>query len=239
MKVRHAGMILLLAAALLDSPACHAEGVLERLLGFLGISATPSQMKGPGDAVDSGEIWMVRLGEGDATQVGSGAGYRWPVFAPGGASVLALAGETLVRIPVTGGDPKTLHTLHGVEKLVGFAKGDDDKLLLLTANQGGGSAIGVLSLASGKITDIAHDSQQDRRLLAHLRGHERVFDQTKLYLKTETKPGLTGGQTEWLEVYVKQGDAAPRPVSRCDGSDCAQPSLSDDGGSVVFIKGQR
>ena len=148
MKIHHFWMILLLAAALPDSTTCHAEGVLKRLVDFFGISATPSQMKGPGDAVDSGEIWMVRLGAGDATQVGSGAGYRWPVFAPGGASVLALAGETLVRIPVTGAAPKTLHTLNGVEKLVGFSKGDDDKLLLLKANQGGGSAIGVLSLAS-------------------------------------------------------------------------------------------
>jgi hypothetical protein len=239
MKIHQAWLILLLAAALPDASTCHAAGVLDRLLGFLGISASPSQMKGPGDAVDSGEIWIVPLAEGNATQVGREASYRWPVFAPGGESVLALAGETLVSIPVTGGSPKTLHSLPGVEKLVGLAKGDDDRLLLLKANQGGGSAIGVLSLASGKITDIAHDPLRDRRLLAHLRGHERVYDQTKLYLKTETKLSVTGGQTEWIEIYAKQGDAPPRRVSSCDGSDCAQPSLSGDGAKVVFIKAQR
>ena len=239
MNIRHVLKILLVCVVLSDSTGCHAEGILERLLGFLGISASPSQMKGPGDAVDSGEIWIAPVREGRATQVADGAGFRWPIFAPGGESVLALTGETLVSIPLTGGAPKVLHTLPGVEKLVGFAKGDGEKLLLLKANQGGGSAIGILSLASGKIADLAHDPQQDRRLLAHLRGHERVYDQTKLYLKTETKPSVTGGQTEWLEVYVKQGDAPPHAVSRCDGFDCAQPSLSDDGTQVVFIKAQR
>lgn len=238
MKIRQAWLILLLASGLPDAASCHAEGVLDHLLGFLGISASPSQMKGPRDTVDSGEIWIAPLAEGNSTQVGGGAGFRWPIFAPGGQSVLALAGETLVSIPVTGGPPKSLHSLPGVEKLVGFAKGDVDKLLLLRANQGGGWEIGVLSLASGKIADIAHDPQQDRRLLAHLRGHERVYDGIKLYLKTETKPSVTGGQTEWIEVYAKQGDAPPRRVSRCDGSDCAQPSLSADGSKIVFIKGQ-
>jgi hypothetical protein len=239
MKIYPAWPMLLLALGLPVNTSSHAEGVLEGLLGFLGITASPSQMKSPSDVIDAGEIWIVPLADGNATQVGREAGYRWPIFAPGGESILALASDTLVSIPVTGGPPKTLHRLPGVEKLIGFAKDDDDRLLLLKTNQANGSAIGVLSLASGKIADIPHDPRQDRRALAHLRGHERVYDQTKLYLKTETKPSVTGGQTEWIEIYAKQGEAPPRAVSRCDGSDCVQPSLSGDGTKVVFIKRQR
>ena len=91
MKIHPAWLILLLATSLSNVTSSHADGVIDRLLGFLGISASPSQMKGAADAIDSGEIWIVPLAGGSATQIERGANYRWPVFAPGGE--IALLGE--------------------------------------------------------------------------------------------------------------------------------------------------
>ena len=229
---------LLIATTLLGSPPSQAEGLVDRLLGFLGISATPSQMKGPGDGIESGEIWIVDLGAAKPRQVSGDTGYRWPVFVPNAKTILALRDESILSISLPAGSPKLLHTIKGIQKLVGFAKDDEDKVLVLMESEESASAIGVLSLASGRITPVPHDAKQDRRLLTHLGGQERVYGNTKLYLKAENKTSVTGAQLEWFDIYLKQGDAEPRPVSRCDGISCGQPSLSSDGQQIVFIKGR-
>jgi hypothetical protein len=58
-----------------------------------------------------------------------------------------------------------------------------------------------------------------------------------VYVKTESKQGFAG-VVEWTDVYLKRG-TDPVNVSRCDGVGCGQPSLSRDGGQVVFVKAVR
>ena len=72
-------------------------------------------------------------------------------------------------------------------------------------------------------------------MLTHLRGWERVYGNTKVYVKKETRTDLSG-LLEWTDVYLKQSDKDPRNVSKCDGINCGQPSSSENGRYVVYVK---
>jgi len=221
------------------SVAAQTETFLEKVLRIAGISATPSQQKGPGDERDTGDIWVVTLSQGTRQRLTRGGGYRSPVFALGGEHILALKGYNIVRIPMFGGEAKTLYAIPGALKLVGSSKDDQDTVLLLTEDADDRLTVGLLTVRSGQITTLTYNkkSKDDQRLLIHLKGWERVYDGTTLYVKEETKQGM-GGRWQWTDVYLKRGDQEPMNLSKCDGIVCGQPSLSPDSRQVVFIKVQ-
>ena len=75
-------------------------------------------------------------------------------------------------------------------------------------------------------------------MVEHVRGWDRVYGDTSVYVKTVTKQSLSG-QVEWKDVFLKAGAGKPIDVSRCEQADCAQPSLSPDGQFIVFIKAEQ
>ena len=89
----------------------------------------------------------------------------------------------------------------------------------------------------GTITPLPFDPKSDaeRRMVAQVRAQVRVYGETTVYTKSETKRGLAR-TVEWTDVYVKRTSAAPLNVSGCDGVHCVQPALSPDERSVVFIR---
>jgi hypothetical protein len=122
-------------------------------------------------------------------------------------------------------------------KLVGFDGTDADDLVLLFDAPPAASPLGSVSLKSGRVTPLPYDasSEEQRRMLAHIRGQEREYGTTRLYTKSESRRGLSRN-VQWTDVYIRRGNAAPRNISKCDGVSCVQPSLSADGQSVMFIK---
>jgi hypothetical protein len=217
-----------------------AESFLTWVQNFFGLSASTSQLKGPDEEGEAGDIWLVDIVQNTQVQLTRGADYRSPVFAPGDDHIVALKGDALVHLPKTGGEPERLHTIRGVTKIVGFHKDDRDKALILLQEDGETSA-GVLSLTSGHVARLPYNrqSEEDQRLIIHMQEWERVYDGTKLYVKGESKPSM-GGYTEWTDVFLKRGDTPPQNLSRCDGVNCGQPSLSHNGRQVVYIRaGQR
>lgn len=209
---------------------------LDQIARFLGISKTPSQLKAPGDSLEGGDIYIATLG-GVPTQVTTGGGYRSPVFLPGDAGLLALKGDALVRLSLSGGAVQKLQTAPRALKLLGVDANDTDRVLMLLEAPDGGSELGVLALKSGQITPLPHDrdSKTHRRMMSHLRGDDREYGGATVYVKTESKARL-GGEVEWTDVYVKRGNEVPVNVSRCDGVDCGQPVLSPDGQRVAFVR---
>ena len=180
------------------------EAFLQRLLRVAGISAVPSAQKGPGDELVSGDVWIASLAERTRLRLTHGGGYRSPVFAPGDQSVLALKESTLVTIHPGGGEPKAGHALKGASKLVGFSSerpGD----LLVVFDADSAPWLGFVALASGQVTRLPHDrsSREHRAMLAHVMDWERVYGDTTLYMKAESKQGLTG-PVEWTDVYLKR-----------------------------------
>ena len=72
-------------------------------------------------------------------------------------------------------------------------------------------------------------------MLSHIRGQDRIYGDTRIYLKTENRRGMNR-TLEWTDIYIKRGNAPPRNVGAYYGLNCAQPSLSADGRKLIFIK---
>ena len=233
--------VCLMCLILLAMPSAEAwaESFWETVVSFLGISATPSQLKGPDDEIKAGEIWVIHLDRKTPSQITTAGGYRSPVFMPGDTQILALRGQTLVRISVVGGEPERLLTVPGIIKIVGFHTKDHDKVLMLTQSEADRLMVGLISLQSGQVIPLSYDRQSDidQRLLSHLQEWERVYDRTAVYVQRETKPG-PAGPMEWTDVFLKQGGHEPVNVSQCNEANCGQPSLSHDGRQVVFVKAE-
>lgn len=212
------------------------EPLWKRLLQIAGLTATPSTQKGPGDNDAAGEVWVVDLSLNRRVKVTQAGSYHSPIFATGDQGILALHGNEIVQIPIAGGEARKLFTLKGVTKLVGISRDDQNKVLVLS-DEKNQISVKFLSLTTGKMTVVPFDekSKDDRRTIVHLRGWERVYGDSKVYVKSETKSGLAG-PIEWTDIYLKQSVSEPINVSRCDGTDCVQPALSQNKRFVAYIK---
>jgi len=232
-------ILMILTAGQPPKPAPPREPLLTKLLRIAGLTAAPSQMRGPADDAAVGNIWMVSIDRRDARALTTDGGYRSPIFLPDSSTLLALRGNAIVRLGSTGGNTSPLRMKVGVAKLVGVDSEDPSAVVVLLATPRAGSPLASVSLLDATATalpfDAADASQQ--RVLAQIRGQERTYQETTVYTRTETKSGLTR-PVEWIDVFVKRGAAPPQNVSACDGVNCVQPALSPDRQSVAFIKVQ-
>jgi Tol biopolymer transport system component len=230
---------LTVLAALALPLSAGADTLLDKLLSVAGLTAAPAQLRGPGDDVEAGNIWIANLDRRTATALTRDGGYRSPVFSPADGSVYALKGDVIVRFPPNTGNAVTVQKLPGALKLVGFdGKNNDEIVVLLDSGAAAaGSPLGVVSLKSGRVAPLPYNakSEDQRRMIAQIRGQRRVYNETSVYTKTESKRGLSR-QIEWTDVYLRRGDAEPQNVSLCDGVSCVQPALSPDGRRVAFVK---
>lgn len=94
-------------------------------------------------------------------------------------------------IPLSGGVPvKKLYKLTSATKLVGLSSDDSDQLLVIGKDlQQHDPLVALLSIGSGKVTVIPHNPQsnEDRIMLGHLAGWERVYGDTRLYTERNEK----------------------------------------------------
>jgi len=233
-------ILMILTAGQPPKPAPPREPLLTKLLRIAGLTAAPSQMRGPADDAAVGNIWMVGIDRRDARALTTDGGYRSPVFLPNGSAVLALRGSTIVRLGVSGRSAPPVAVKTGVAKLVGVDSANaSEVVVLLEAPDPSGSPLAAVSLQNGTVTALTFDASNEaqRRLLAQIRAQDRSYGETTVYTRTESKPGLSR-PVEWTDVFLKRGAASPQNVSACDGINCVQPALSPDGRSVVFVKVQ-
>jgi Tol biopolymer transport system component len=229
-------MHLTVAVALLVPMAAAAESLIDKLLRIAGLIAAPSQMRGPGDEVEPGNVWIANVDQATTRALTTEGGYRSPVFSPTDQGVYALKGDTIVRVPSAVQNGPVIR-VPGIVKLVGFDSNEPNDLVVLRSTGTGDSPLAVVSMNTGAVTALPYDaaSEDQRRLLGYVRAQERVYGDTNVYAKTESKPGRSHN-TEWTDVYIRRGNAAPLNISGCDGVNCVQPALSPDGRRVAFVK---
>jgi|HubBroStandDraft_1064217.scaffolds.fasta_scaffold10602_3 hypothetical protein len=216
-----------------------APGFIDRVLKFLGISDSPGTLKGPGDEVKSGALWVADLGSHTTHAITRGEGYRSPVSLPESNDILALSGSDVMRISPSG-ETKKLYSIAGITKLVaGSADNLDTVLILLTGDAGGHPRIGLLSVSIGKVTPLPYDpnSGADLQMVENLEGWNRSYGDKQIYVQRQTKQALSG-PLEWSDVFLKAAGQNPVNVSRCDGANCGQPTLSTDGRLLIFVKSE-
>ena len=216
------------------------ETFWQKALRIFGVSATPRAMKGDEKTL-AGDLWIYDMNTGASRRITRDGGYHSPIFLAGENKLLAINGEDLVEIPVDdGGETKKLHATKGILKLVGLNFDDRDQVLVLSEDERQRSSVELLSLKDGRRVSLTFnvESEEDTRMLAHLRGWERVYDggQIILYTKTETKEGFAGSMIEWNDVYLKKGTQESLNISNCGGANCGQPSLSSNARYVVYVK---
>jgi hypothetical protein len=195
-------------------------------------------MKGPGDEPQVGEIWVADLATGAIRPVATEGKYRSPIFLLDG-SILTLKGDKVVHFPGGGTSPSVLQTVKGIDKLVGTNTKESGRVLAVLEDADGRSMPAILSLDDGAISPLPMDweSEEDIRVLAHLRGWERDYGDIELAVQRVRKSGMVGTR-EWHDVFLIRKGENPKNITNCDGSDCGQPSLSPDRTRVVFIKGE-
>ena len=242
----HTRCLLLLAGPIwvvclaLSYPGVAAESFWDTVLRITGIAATPSQQRGAGAGPEAGDIWVINLAQKTRLRLTRNGGYRSPIFLPGDASLLALKGDAVMQIPLSGSEPVRLHTVKGVAKLVGVHQEAPDKVLILLTGPDDQHAVGLLSVQSGQVTPLPYDHQSGdaQRLYRHLQGWERVYGDTTLSIQDQSTPGGADAG-EWTDVFLKRGDEASVNLSACKGASCGQPSLSHDGRQIAFVKAER
>jgi len=212
----------------------------EKLLKFLGISDSPGTLKGPGDEVTSGELWLADLQAKTTRVLASDEGYHSPIFLAGTREVLALRGTDVVQIPVVGGQGRKFYSVDGIVKLVGASSADAGTvLILLRGDAGGRPRVGMLTVATGAVTPVPYDpaSSQDLQMVEDLEGWSRTYGDRHIYVKRQSKHALSG-TVEWSDVFLQVGNQLPVDASQCDGVNCGQPSLSENGRLLVFVKAE-
>jgi Tol biopolymer transport system component len=210
----------------------------EKLLKFFGISDSPSTLKGPGDEITSGELWLGDLDSKTTRALTSGAGYRSPVFLSGTKDVLALRGTDVMQVSSAGGEGKKLCSVDAIIKLVGSGSEDPGKVLILLRGEAGGHPrVALLTVNTGAVTVVPYDpaSSQDLQMVENLQGWSRTYGDQHVYVKRQAKQALSG-TVEWSDAFLKVGNQEEVDVSRCDGAQCGQPSLSENGRLLVFVK---
>jgi hypothetical protein len=211
---------------------------IDKLLRFFGISDSPSTLKGPGDEMVSGELWLADLDSGSTRPLTPIPGFRCPIFLSETKDVLALRGTDVVQIPFSGGEGKRLYTINSISKLIGAERDDRGKvLILLRGNEDSHPAVGFLTVRTGVVTVVPYDlaSRRDLQMVENLEGWSRTYGDRRLYVKTQAKQILSG-TVEWSDVFLKVGNREPLNISHGDGLNCGQPSLSENGSLVVFVK---
>ena len=210
----------------------------ERLLKFLGISSSPGTLKGPGDEVTSGELWLADLQARTTRALNSNDGYRSPIFLADDKDVLALRGTEVVRVPRAGGEGKKLYSVAGILKLVGASSEDPTAVLILLRGEAGGHPrVGLLTVSTGAVTPVPYNaaSSQDLQMVEDLGGWSRTYGDRRVYVGRQGKQALSG-RVEWSDVFLQVGNQPPLDVSQCDGDNCGQPSLSPDALCLVFVR---
>jgi hypothetical protein len=231
----------LLAAQSQKKPEKKQDSFWTRILRIAGVSATPASLRGE-DRVACGDVWWTTAGQDPvAHRLTNGGGYCSPVFDSSGQNILALKSGKLYRIPLDGKPSIELQSLGGVTKLVGINRDDPDELLVVGRDAEHLPFAAIVSVKTGSINRVPYDpnSSEDKVMLAHLSGWERVYGNTRVYTEATETEGPGGITTKFTDVYLKHGSDEPINLTSGNNVSSSQPSLSPDGQRVVFIRSQR
>jgi len=175
----------------------------------------------------SGAVWWVDVRTGERRRIGSAADLAWPVPSVAGTAVYVLRGGQVVRIAIADGSetpvgmPARWLKLLGVlqdDTVLGFVEDDPRPRPALLARGGGRTELAAPA-----------DEPERRRNGVLLQEGRDYSDGTRL----EVRDSERGGRGR--DVFLI-GVAGARDLTDCGDDLCGQPSRSQDGRRIFYIR---
>jgi hypothetical protein len=221
---------LSLAVAEPEAPA-QGQSALNSLF-WSGIEALHVLFKGFGSLAggpDRGVIWQFDISTRTHTRISAGDGLAWPVLGPDNRTVFALKGNQPVQIR----PPEQQETDFGPDaawrKFVGVAP-DGTVLGLVERSE---LVRPALLTVDGRLSILPEPSTgEEKDRIAALLKEDRSYAQGLL----EVSRSRRGGRG--FDVYYTIGQQTLN-VSDCGDDACGQPSLSQDGQHVLYVRHER
>ena len=148
-----------------QQPPPPKESIITKLLRIAGLTVAPTQMRGPGDEVAAGDIWIVALDQRSPRGLTTDGGYRSPIVGLDG-TIYALKGDAVVRLPASQGQPTQVQKAPGVRKLVGFDPAAKDEVVVLLESPVSGAPLATLALTTGTLTPLPAGQSDDEAYAA-------------------------------------------------------------------------
>ena len=222
------------------------ESWWQKLLRIAGISAAPTRQRGPGETPKPGDIYVYNLVRKTDRKLASG-NYSSPIFLAGDDKILALTGNSIVRIPVSGGAGETFSNNNRIVKLVGQSMDDPKQVLVLTSD-GNQTSVGILSLVDFGVTVIPHETETEegKAIFARITGGDRNYCGTEVYEELQCeRDSVTNNckldeanriKKQWSDIMIAWPFRQPVNITKSTGDYCRQPALSLDAQQVVYIR---
>ena len=206
------------------SGAEQPDSVFWQLFRQIGAVLVSVSSLGEGEA-RQGSIWLTELDNGRARQVVAEPIYSYPVLDPGGETVIALRGGDIVRLDIATGQVGTLASDTRLRKLVGVAA---DGTILAVLEEGALGRPVMVSSAGTMSVMPAPETREERRNVALLSDESRAYSGDRTLVVDRSEHGF--------DVYLITSGGR-RNITTCGEDACGQPALSNDGKSVVYIRG--
>lgn len=179
-----------------------------------------------GGGAESGRVWIVDLATGQRHPVSNDNDLAWPVLGPDGSTIFALRGRQVVRLTSHGGETVAVGPAAEWRKLVGVDQAGDVLGLLA----GRPWAQPVLLTGKGELLRLPQpETEQQKTRVSMLLQEDRIYADGRQLMVTRSQ---RGGRGYDVNLAV---NGATRNLSDCGDDACGQPSLSPDGGYVLYI----
>jgi hypothetical protein len=180
-----------------------------------------------GGGANRGQTWTVDLATGARRQVSNADDLSWPVFGRVGDTVFALRGRQVVRLTLPAGGGVPVGPEADWRKLVGVDAAGD----VLGFVAGRPRAQPALLTAKGELLLLPQpDKEHERVRVSKLMQENLAYADGRQLTVTRSRRGGRG-----YDVNLIDGDTV-KNLSDCGDDACGQPSLSQDGRYVLYIR---
>ena len=217
----------------------------QKILRYAGLTATPTRQRGPSNEASSGNVWIYNLERRSGRRLTVGGDYVSPIFIVRDEYILALKGDDIVQIPISGGSERVLGKRGAIFRLIGVSVDSPETILALAKTDN------VLSIVTVSLKDLSTvtipyetESEEGQSAFAQLVGWNRVYCNTEIYVQEQCTKNASGGcatdqlgrTIKWTDVMFKRAYKEPVNISKCERDNCGQPSLSEDGQTVTYVR---
>jgi hypothetical protein len=180
-----------------------------------------------GGGADRGQVWIVDLATGERSRVPGADDLAWPVLGPNHSTIFALRGRQMVRLTSSGGNVVPVGPETNWRRLLGV-DGSGDVLGFIAGRPRAQPAV---MTEKGELLLLPQpETEQEKARVSMLLQENLAFANGRQLTVTRSRRGGRG-----YDLNLVDGDTV-KNLSDCGDDACGQPSLSQDGRYVLYIR---